>query len=510
MSVDAELAPPPLAERYRVLLGIGSALAGVVSEEEIYRAVHRETTRVLEADGFYVAVWDRHGDEARVVYWADRGEGRLSSIPFRASESQVLRSGQPVLIRDHLADRSLLTLGEEDSTPTRAAISAPLREGDEVVGSISVQSYRARAYEDGELELLQGIADVASVAIVNARHVTELERRRREAERMLEIARALVSSLDDREVLRRVVDAALELLGVEGAAVWLLEEDGARVGAAGGPVAPPEGSLFPLQGDLVRLVLEERESVILEDVEGSRLLPPITRRRIEARSAMIVPLVAGERVIGALSVGSREARAFEPDEARLLQRLAGHAALALENARLHARLRALSLTDPLTNLPNRRHLEMHLLQEFAAAQRGRPLALVLFDLDRFKHYNDTLGHVAGDDALRGLSEILMAETRAMNLVARYGGDEFVAVLSDTSIAGAERHAQRVAHRLARHPVLGPLGLTVSSGVAQFEDHMECWEDLLRAADADLYRQKALRPRQGAAPARPSRDPGAER
>ncbi len=494
MSVETELPSSSIAERYRVLLGIGSALAGVVSEEEIYRAIHRETTRVLEADGFYVALYDREGDEARVVYWADRGEGRQSSIAFRGSESEVLRTGQPVLISDRLADRSLLTLGAEDhAVPTRAAISAPLREGEEVVGSISVQSYRARAYREGDVELLQGIADVASVAIVNARHVTELERRRREAERMLEIARALVASLDDREVLRRVVDSALELTGSEGATVWLLEEDGARVGAAGGEAAPPEGALFPLQGDIVRLVVEERESVILDEVATSRLLPPATRRRLRSKSAVVVPLVAGERVIGALSVGSVELRAFTPDEARLLQRLAGHASLALENARLHARLRALSLTDPLTNLPNRRHLEMHLAQEFAAAQRGRPLALVLFDLDHFKKFNDTLGHVAGDDALRAAAEILMAETRAMNLVARYGGDEFVAVLSDTTEEGGERHAQRVALRLSRHPVLGPLGLTLSSGVAAFDERMEGWEDLLRTADEDLYRNKGLRP-----------------
>lgn len=493
MTVDTDVMTATIADRYRVLLGIGSALAGVVSEDEIYRAIHAETTRVLEADGFYVALYDRSGDEARVVYWADGGEGRQSHIPFRGSESEVLRTGQPVLITDRLADRSLLTLGKDDSVPTRSAVSAPLREGDEVVGSISVQNYRARAFGEEELELLQGIADVASVAIVNARHVTELERRQREAERMVEIARALLASLDDRDVLRRIVDAAMELLGADGAVVWLLEEDGARVGASGGKVAPSEGSLFPLQGDLIRLVMEERESVIIDEVASSRLLPPATRRRILAQSAIVVPLVAGERAMGALSVGSAEARAFTPDEARILQRLAGHASLALENARLHARLRALSLTDPLTNLPNRRHLEMHLAQEFAAAQRGRPLAVVLFDLDYFKRYNDTLGHVAGDDGLRATAEILMGETRAMNLVARYGGDEFVAVLSDTTVEGAERHAQRVAIRMEKHPVIGPLGLTMTSGVAEFQDHMETVEDMLRAADEDLYRNKTRRP-----------------
>ncbi len=492
MVFDVSTAPSSIQERYRVLLGIGSALAGVVSEEEIYTAVHQETTRVLEADGFYVVLYDGELDEAEVVYWADRGPGRRSRIPFRGSESEVLRTGRPVLITDRLASRSVMTLGEDDSTPTRSAIAAPLREGSEVVGAISVQSYEPRTYGDDELELLQGIADVASVAIVNARHVTELESRRREAERMLEIARALVASLDDREVLRRIVDAAMELLESDSATVWLLEEGGARVGAAGGTSAPPVGALFPLEGEVAQLLVEERESVIVEDIPSSRLIPAAIRRRLRSRSGVIVPMVAGERPIGALSVGSLETRSFTPAEARVLQRLAGHAALALENARLHARLRALSLTDPLTNLPNRRHLELHLGQEFAAARRGRSLAVVLFDLNRFKEYNDTLGHLAGDDALRATGEILMAETRAMNLVARYGGDEFVAVLSDTDREGADRHAERVSQRMARHPVLGPLGLSLSAGVAIFEDGMEESDDLLRAADEDLYRNKGRR------------------
>jgi diguanylate cyclase (GGDEF)-like protein len=481
-----------LADRYRVLLGIGSSLAGVLSEDDIYASVHRETTRVLEADGFYIVLHDPETDEAEVVYWADRGEGRRSRIPFRGSESEVIRTGAPVRVSDRLADRSLLILGDDRSSPTRSAASAPMRAGDEVVGALSVQSYRAGAYGDAEMELLQGIADVASVAIRNARHVTELDRRREEAERVLEIARALTASLDDREVLRQIVHAALELLASDGAAVWLLEEAGARVGASDGELAPREGALFPLEGEVVPILMDDRDSVIIEDLPTSELLSPANRRRLKGRSSMIVPLVSGERSIGALSVCSSATRIFHRDEARLLQRLAGHATLALENARLHARLRALSLTDPLTGLPNRRHLEMHLGQEFAAAKRGRRLSVVLFDLDDFKQYNDALGHLAGDDALRAVGKILSGETRAMNLVARYGGDEFVTVLSDTTKEGARRHAARVAARLVRHPLLGPLSVSLSFGVAEYREGVEGVDDLLRAADQDLYRSKGER------------------
>ena len=489
---------PTVGHRYRVLLEVSRALAGVLQAGEIFASIHRETARIMETDGFYIALHDAQNDRAEVVYWSDHGEASWRPVPFRGSASEVIASGEGVLVADHLLDRCLLLLGNEGSSSTRSSVSAPLRAGDRVIGVISAQSYRARAYQPEELELLQGIADLASIAIQNARHLSELDRRRREAERVLELARTFTSSLDDREVLRRIVDSARELLEAEGAAVWLLEEEGVRVGASAGRVGPPEGAYFPLEGQLVRLVLEERETVIVDDLPATDLLPLSFRRRLDGESALVVPLLSGDRVLGALSVISEAPRSFERAEARLLQRLAGHAALSLENAHLHARLRALSLTDPLTGLSNRRHLELHLSQEFAAARRGRPLTMVLFDLNDFKRYNDTLGHLAGDEALRAVGEVLSGETRAMNLVARYGGDEFVAVLSDTSAEGGRLFAERVKRRLRSHPLVRETELSFSAGVAEFSDSMLEVPELVEAADRQLYQAKADRAERGGA------------
>jgi two-component system, cell cycle response regulator len=490
--LDFQIEMPSADHRYRVLLGVGRALAGVLQEGEIYASIHREIARVVATDGFYIALHDTATDGAEVVYWADRGDASWTPVPYRGSASEVIARGEGVLVDDRLDERGLFILGDPATGTTRSAISVPLRAGGKIIGVISVQSYQADTYDPEELELLQAIGDLAAVAIQNARHVSELDRRRREAERILELARTLTSSLDDREVLRRIVDAARELLATEGAAVWLLEEEGMRVGASAGRMGAPEGACFPLEGKLFRMVAEDRETVTVEDLPATDLLPPDIRRRLRGESALIVPLVSGERVMGALSVTSEQPRGFQREEARLLQRLGGHAALALENAHLHARLRALSLTDPLTGLPNRRHLELHLSQEFAAARRGRPLTMVLFDLDDFKGYNDTMGHLAGDDALRAVGEILSGETRAMNLVARYGGDEFVAVLSDTSAEGGRHFAERVQERLRRHPALKDTGISFSSGVAEFSAAMGEVMELVDAADRNLYRAKAHR------------------
>ncbi|MEX0936131.1 MAG: diguanylate cyclase [Gemmatimonadota bacterium] len=478
------------AERYRVLLEIGRALTGTLRDEELYAAIYRETARVIEADGFYVSLYDVASDEATVVFWADAGRGSRAQIVYPGSESPAIRTGEPTMVSDHLREQSLLVIGDRGDRVTRSAISAPMRARGRILGVISAQSYRPRAYTRSDLELLEGIADLAAVASENVSHVAELEQRRREAEKMEGIVRALVSSLDVDEVLARVAEVSLDLLEADGAVVWLLEEESARVAASQGPIAPEVGARFPLEGELGSAWGEQGGRGLPDDRAENHLLSEELKKHLRARSALVAPLTFGERVTGALSVGVAHARAFGREESHLLQRLAGHASVALHNARLHAGLQALSLTDPLTGLPNRRHLELHLGQELAAARRGRTLSVVLFDLDNFKQYNDTLGHLAGDEVLSAMGEVLGGETRAMNLVARYGGDEFLSVLSDTSLEGARQHARRVEERVARHPALGPIGITVSAGVATFGEGSDTVKDLIRAADEDMYRSKA--------------------
>jgi GAF domain-containing protein len=230
---------PSLGERYRVLLGIGHTLARTLTPHELYRSIYRETAKVLEASGFYIALYDGEKDLATVVFYADRGSEQSVEITYRGSESEVLRTGKGNLVEDRLETRSLMVLGEAGTELTRSAITVPLIYEGEVMGSISSQSYQPGAFHGEDMELLQGIADLAAVAIINARHVTELEARRRELERLEEIGRAITSSLDTKEVLRNVMDAVLELLQADASAVWLLED-----GHAGSPL-PGAGSGFP-------------------------------------------------------------------------------------------------------------------------------------------------------------------------------------------------------------------------------------------------------------------------
>lgn len=490
---DPPTARSSLAERYRVLLDIGHNLVSTLSPQHLYQSIYTETARVLEASGFYIALFDPRRDLATVVFYADKGQERNVAISYRGSDSDVLRLGKGAIVQDRVENRSLMVLGEEDTEITRSAISAPLLYKGEVVGAISTQSYEPDAYREEDLELLQGIADLAAVSIKNARHVTELEQRRREAERIEEIGRAITSSLDTKEVLRTVIDAVLELTQADASTVWLLKESHAQVAASGGKISLPEGASWPLTDAIREAVVENRSPFVVEDLPGSPLIPDGLKKRIRASSGALVPLILDNEVAGGLSAGKVSAHAVSQEDVDLLLRLASQTSVALANARLHSDIQALSLTDALTNLPNRRHLDIHLKREVAAARRGRSVCVVLFDLDDFKSHNDNLGHVVGDQILRGFGRVLQGETRAMNLAARYGGDEFLSILTELPHDGALVHAERVVERTLGDPELSKYGVTVSFGIGEFDSAtMTDANDLIRAADENLYRSKVKR------------------
>ncbi|MSR23371.1 MAG: GGDEF domain-containing protein [Gemmatimonadetes bacterium] len=199
--------------------------------------------------------------------------------------------------------------------------------------------------------------------------------------------------------------------------------------------------------------------------------------------------MAGDPLGGSPVVGSPLRESLEPLRRGLLHRE-------------RADVEDLALTDILTHLPNRRHARVFLENEFGAAERGRLLSVVLFDLDSFKEYNDRYGHQAGDDGLRHFAEILASTARRMNLSSRFGGEEFLTVLAGSDEEGALVFAERVREALASLR-LSSGSLTVSSGVATYHPSMRSPDELIAAArplPSEAGRQK-LRARLRS-PARP--------
>jgi diguanylate cyclase (GGDEF)-like protein len=159
----------------------------------------------------------------------------------------------------------------------------------------------------------------------------------------------------------------------------------------------------------------------------------------------------------------------------------------------NAKLKKLSFEDELTGLYNRRFLSVRMSEELSRFRRfNHPASIILLDVDDFKPINDELGHAVGDETLRDIAQILLKHSREINVICRYGGDEFAVLLVETARAGARNYAERIRQAVADHPFSHGRTVTVSLGIASLpEDVASSMEDLLRVADEALYTAKRL-------------------
>ena len=310
----------------------------------------------------------------------------------------------------------------------------------------------------------------------------ELERTKEESRRSRYLGE-LAWTIELEEVMRRTLDAAAALEGVDAALVTALDE-------TGGPMTKGAG-----------LSEEEQRQLELDQRTGSGRVQSTTISYAPVPGvspdepppvalSLQVPIEARTRKIGVVSVFSRDELRPLPDETQqALEDLAARAGPALDNARRYLEARRLADLDARTGLHNARYFEETLAREVARARRyGRKLTLVVFDLDDFKQINDRLGHLAGNAALAGVADRMREVLRSADIAARYGGDEFAVILPESGIEDAQRFYTRLRDHIAATPI-EPIGrISLSCGIGELEAQ-EDDETFFKRVDDALYRAK---------------------
>lgn len=389
----------------------------------------------------------------------------------------------------------------EGPCPVRALLALPVLEDGALRGVLALDRKEDRAFSPHEEELAAQAARFCQRAIQNERVFLQLERAKVEQGKLYRAAQALGAALGEKDVVDAGVRAAREIASFDLAAVTTWDEQ-ARVHQV---VATASSSEYEL-GDLVGAKFQHNRGLVSMVVQNRFPLPykgeyDSARQVVLGRhwpwpnvpSLLVLPLVLHERALGTLILGARRPRAFGDAVRPTLEVLASHLAASLANARMVHKLEQLATTDGLTGLLNKRALLGAVEQKVAAAARfKRKLSVLMTDLDHFKQVNDTYGHDVGDCVIQGLAEILKRNKRATDVVARFGGEEFVVVCEQTDEKGAMLLAERIREELSKttfHTEKGPLTVTCSLGVATFPEAAVDWDSLFKASDDALYISK---------------------
>jgi diguanylate cyclase (GGDEF)-like protein len=333
------------------------------------------------------------------------------------------------------------------------------------------------------------------------RKTEELSRRRiRELETLNETLASIPNELDLNALLQSITERAVKLLNVSLGELLLYDKSTGEMEIVAQYPATPEQIGFkmkPGEGAMGRVAVTKRPLVLNDYKAFVNALPDEITTGVEA--TLDVPLLKGDEFIGVLGVGHHiKNRHFTDSDVRLLTVFASQATIAIENARLYREVQHLAFTDVLTGIPNRRRLFELLEKEYKRAVRyHRPLTIILADIDHFKKINDGHGHAAGDEVLRWFAQRCNEIIRQkIDIVGRFGGEEFAIIYPETNIASAISAAERLrSYTLAsKVPHNGiEIPVTFSAGIAALplETHIAL-DQLLERADRALYCAKETR------------------
>ena len=494
---QAEAALQRRADEFAALYDITHDLAVQQDLPTLLRTIVDRATTLLSAPAGGIYLYDAARRDLSMV--APKGTGFTVGLVMQLGEGlagRVALTRQPMIVDDYgqWEYRSPQFAG----IPITAVVAVPMLYGGDLIGVLAVheETTTARQFTESDARLLSLFAGQAASAVHGARLLGETQHRAQQQEALYHISTRLTRMRETQEVCETVIREGRNLLGYPFLGIFLLDPDtGDRVLQAqrGWEDAPSNWRLHPGEGVSEKAIL----TGTLQYWRDVAQEPRYVAGKAGYHSELDVPIKASESVLGVLIAEDPRVDAFDQGDFEVLQAMANQLAIALENTRLYAEQRHLSITDSLTGVFNRRHFMDLAQREFQRAQRlNSPCAVLMLDLDGLKYVNDTFGHSAGDEALRLVAKTLAKNVRSIDVVARYGGDEFVILLPDCHPPEAQQIAarlQRVSKTLsvASEDRTIELSFSLGAAVAALTPE-ETLNNLLDRADAEMYQIKRKR------------------
>src|SRR5580658_10386786 len=482
-------------KEYELLTDFGKAISSRLDQDEILRTIQAELGQIFDTSHFYIAFQESEQIRFELEVRDNRVLPKRSRELRNAFTEYVIRNGEALLIRSDLENaRKSLGITHVPQRPAKCLIAVPIFLGSRSSGNqasgimVAMNPDREFVFEQRDLDVLVTAAGQVSVAVENARLFADEQRRSRQLAFLNNVSRTAISSDDPVHMLGQIASEIQKNFSFDHIGVGLLDygTKEIEIKAEAGVTAHAMGRRIPLGTGILGRVARTGERALVQNALPGNLTGILP----DSRAVLCIPITYGESLLGVLNIENRNENAFSPQDVLILNTLADLLATALHNAFVFQKLQQQSITDGLTGIKTRRFFWEALSAEWKRASRsGRPFSVVLIDLDKFKEVNDSLGHLEGDLVLARVGRLLEQKCRQSNVVARYGGDEFIILMPETGIEQAQVLAERLRLWLATDPMLEEHHITGSFGVASFPVHGFSMEDLIRVADEGMYVSK---------------------
>lgn len=444
----------------------------------------------------YVSIYLMDGDLLHLGAQRGYDQPRQSFDGSEGVVGRVMRSHELAFVPDVSTDPDYVSVDDR----VVSEICAPLIYGEEFLGILNVEAVQALDRTDRDLVATLGGRIGTVIALERDRRA--LGERAAVLRNLSDFTNAVGGELDMTRLGAAMVEAVRKVVPADIVSLTVLERETGRylMRAATEIDTAILNREIKLGEGLAGRAIRDRKLVIDDNFGPDRY--PTAYSEVAEPDPLLgagIPLQRDGVVVGAISILRRDrANAFRSIDLEAMELLAGHAALAISNAYLHAEVEQLAAHDPLTGLYNRRYFDEALIRVVASWRRAtegerRPVAAIMFDLDRFGEFNKQHGHQVGDEVLRTFARVLKRRFRDADLVARFGGEEFIVVLEGATRDHAVHIAEEIRAVLPQHPVLGDdgtrLAVTVSAGCAELDEGEPTGEQLLRTADVALFMAK---------------------